>query len=275
MTILERLLLALSYAPGTPAPPAPNSDWTTENALELLSSAFPGFVEAVRGRSVLDFGCGTGFQCAALARAGAERVVGIDSNPRVLAEARALVERLGLSGRIALRTALAPADAGAHDLVISQHSMEHYGRPLETLRLLRTTLAGGGRIHVAFGPPWFAPRGSHMQFFTPVPWLNLLFPEATVMAVRARFRDDGATRYEDVESGLNRMTVGKFERLVAEAGLHFIYRRYRGVKGLDFLGRLPGLRELFINEVHAVLAPADGTGARVSADRQVVSARPA
>ncbi len=256
MAILERLLAACSYPPGAPEPPAPHFDWTPENALALLESAFPGLGDAVRGRSVLDFGCGAGFQCAALARAGAARVVGIDSNPRVLERAQALMEGLGLAARVELRTAPAPGDAAGHDVVISQHSMEHYGRPLEALRTMKAMLAPGGRIHLAFGPPWLAPRGSHMQFFTPVPWVNLLFPEATVMAVRARYRGDGARRYEEVESGLNRMTVRKFERLVAEAGLAFAQRRYRCVKGIQLLGRVPGVRELFINEVHAVLRPA-------------------
>jgi len=85
--------------------------------------------------------------------------------------------------------------------------------------------------------------------------VNLLFPEAAVLAVRARYRSDGARRYEEVESGLNRMTLRKFERLVEEAGLACAHRHYRCVKRVQLLGRLPALRELFVNEVHAVLVP--------------------
>jgi ubiquinone/menaquinone biosynthesis C-methylase UbiE len=131
--------------------------------------------------------------------------------------------------------------------------MEHYPEPAATLEEMRRLLKPGGRLLITFGPPWFAPYGSHMHFFCKVPWLNLLFTERTVMAVRARFRQDGAKRYEDCESGLNKMSVAKFERIIAEAGLKVEDRRYDCIKGLNFLGRLPLLRELFINHVTATL----------------------
>ena len=78
------------------------------------------------------------------------------------------------------------------------------------------------------------------------------------MQVRNRFRDDGAVRYEDVEGGLNRMTVARFERLVRESGLHVDWKRYRCVKGANVLQVLPRLRELFINHVSCVLRKEGG-----------------
>lgn len=44
--------------------------------------------------------------------------------------------------------------------------------------------------------------------------------------------------------------------MAAAAGLRMEARRYDCVKGLDLLGRPPLLRELFINNVACVLAPA-------------------
>ncbi|CAN5864331.1 hypothetical protein BH24ACI4_BH24ACI4_08100 [soil metagenome] len=58
-----------------------------------------------------------------------------------------------------------------------------------------------------------------MVHFTKLPWVNVLFSERTVMQVRARFRDDGATRYEEVVMGLNRMTIARFERLIRASGM--------------------------------------------------------
>jgi len=95
-----------------------------------------------------------------------------------------------------------------------------------------------------------------MRFFCRLPWLNILFPEATIMKVRARFRDDGATRYEDVESGLNRMTVGRFERIVASSALQIEMRDYRCVRNINALAGIPYLRELFINNVSVILSKA-------------------
>ncbi len=42
----------------------------------------------LRGRSVLDIGCNAGFYCIEMKRRGAERVLGIDSDPDYLAQAR-------------------------------------------------------------------------------------------------------------------------------------------------------------------------------------------
>lgn len=83
-----------------------------------------------------------------------------------------------------------------------------------------------------------------MNFFCPIPWLQLLFPEKTVMAVRARYRKDGARRYEEVESGLNRMSLRKFERLVGASGLKAERIDYVGVKQMHVLTRIPIVREL-------------------------------
>jgi SAM-dependent methyltransferase len=106
-------------------------------------------------------------------------------------------------------------------IVISQNSMEHFEDPVKILDEMKSALNQDGKILITFAPPWFAPYGSHMHFFCKVPWINILFSERTVMKVRSNFRSDGATKYEEVESGLNKMTVTKFERIVANAKLTF------------------------------------------------------
>ncbi len=92
-----------------------------------------------------------------------------------------------------------------------------------------------------------------MAWFCRVPWMHALFTERTVMSVRSLYRSDGARRYVDVETGLNKMTVGRFEGILARSNLQVQSRAYRCVKGLDVLGRLPGLREFFINQASCVL----------------------
>lgn len=257
MRVGERILLALSRPPGAPdyadAVDAP----TLDTALDNLRRRFPDLAARVRGRRVLDFGCGAGWQAAALAREGAALVVGVDTNERTLHGARALAARLGAGpDRLRFETTLPAEMRGTFHVVVSQNAMEHFPDPEAVLRAMRAALAPDGRLLVTFGPPWYAPSGSHMHFFTRVPWVNLLFPERTVMAVRARYRHDGARRYEEVESGLNRMSLRRFERVVARSGLRMEQRRYACVKGMDFLRHPPLLRELFVNNVSAVLAPA-------------------
>jgi hypothetical protein len=132
--------------------------------------------------------------------------------------------------------------------------MEHFPSPDDELRKMRPAVSRNGAILVTFGPPWFAPYGSHMQFFTNLHWVNLLFSEDTVMRVRARYRSDGATRYEEVEGGLNRMSLAKFERLVRSCHTRIVYRKYEAVKRMDWLTKVPVARELLTNHASFILS---------------------
>jgi SAM-dependent methyltransferase len=254
MTFPERLLLALSRKPGALEGSESSHDDDAENPLALLSRVFPGFLSEIRGKDIVDFGSGKGYQSAALAESGARCVLGVEINPKRLAEARAHVDRLGLVQQVSFVEKLDDRVKRRFDLAISQNAMEHYGNPAGILREMASALKANGKILVTFGPPWFAPHGSHMAYFARVPWVNLLFDERTVMRVRARFRNDGATRYEEVESGLNKMTIGKFMRIVAESGLQVEFLKFDCVKGLDWLGRIPLVKELFINHVSCALS---------------------
>jgi SAM-dependent methyltransferase len=253
-TIAERLLLFLSRKPESDDYAEGTERWHPGDGLSQLCRAFPNFMNSFVGRDVLDFGCGLGYQAIALARHGARYVVGIEPNEKRLARARNLSQQAGLGQQVDFADRLHDRFKARFDLVISQNSMEHYPDPVATLGEIKSALKPGGTILMTFGPPWYAPYGSHMHFFTKVPWLNLLFDEKTVMTVRTRFRSDGAARYEDVESGLNKMTVAKFEKLIAESGLKITHRKYECIRGFDFLGKVPRARELFINNINCALS---------------------
>ena len=42
---------------------------------------------------------------------------------------------------------------------------------------------------------------------TKYPWAHVLFSENTIMAVRKLYKNDNASRFEEVEGGLNQMTI--------------------------------------------------------------------
>ena len=73
------------------------------------------------------------------------------------------------------------------------------------------------------------------------------------MSVRARYRHDGAKHYEEIESGLNKMSLAKFERIVRSSGLRVLERHYVGVKKINFLTKVPVVRELTTVIVAATL----------------------
>ena len=70
-----------------------------------------------------------------------------------------------------------------------------------------------GRVFITFGPPWLHPLGGHL--FSVFPWAHLIFTERALIRWRSDFKSDGATRFCEVDGGLNQMTVRRFEALVA------------------------------------------------------------
>ena len=65
---------------------------------------------------------------------------------------------------------------------------------------------------ISFGPTWYHPLGGHL--FSVFPWAHLIFSEPALIRWRSRIRNDGATRFAEVEGGLNQMTVAGFEKLL-------------------------------------------------------------
>lgn len=238
--IAAAILALFSRAPtGSSHTPAP------ADPLALLRAEYPNLAELVTAKSLLDFGCGHGDQAVALATAYGCRVTGLDTNLQALSAAR---DRYGSLARFADRL-----DGEQFDVVASQDAMEHFPDPKEALEAMLAAVRPGGVVLITFGPPWWSPWGSHMHFFCRLPWVNVLFPERAVMAVRARYRSDGARRYEEVESGLNKMSLEKFERLTDRPDMQIESRRYTAVKGLNVLTSLPVLRELMTNRVSVVI----------------------
>lgn len=259
------VLAALSRRPGASDYSTGCVHWTLESALTPLRREFPGFDSLVRGKRVADFGCGTGFQAVALALQGCS-VLGIDINARWLDAARRRAAAAAVPPhQLCFTDRVRSSDRETCDVVVSLNSFEHFPDPDGALTEMTSILRPGGLLLITFGPPWFAPYGSHMHFFTRLPWVNLLFSEAAVMQVRQRYRPDGALSYEQVESGLNRMTVGQFEELVMRSGLTLEHRAYRGIRGFNLLTRIPMLRELFTTNVAVILRrPASGAGSDVA-----------
>jgi tRNA (mo5U34)-methyltransferase len=94
----------------------------------------------LNGKSVLDIGCNAGFYAIEMKRRGADRVLGIDSDDRYLAQARLAAEVLGYEHGIEFAK-LDVYDVGAlrekFDLVIFMGVLYHLRHPLLALDLIR------------------------------------------------------------------------------------------------------------------------------------------
>lgn len=250
----EAILRTISKRPGTGDYGPGDEDDMAGSELSLLRRAFPQFSQLVHGKRVVDFGCGFGKQSVALAREEDCHVLGIDANPTRVLKCRQLVSESGIAdGQIVFVERPTDEMLGTYDVVISQNAMEHFDDPTAVLDEMKSLIRPDGRILIAFGPPWFSPRGSHMHFFCKVPWMNILFSERTVMNVRSLYRTDGARRYEEVESGLNRMTLRRFERIIRQSSLTMEQKQYRCIARQHWMAGIPVFRELVVNFVSCVL----------------------
>jgi tRNA (mo5U34)-methyltransferase len=89
------------------------------------------------GRTVLDIGCNAGFYCIELKRRGADRVVGIDSDPLYLAQARLAAEISGVEIELERMSVYDVARLGMRfDLVLFMGVFYHLRHPLLALDLL-------------------------------------------------------------------------------------------------------------------------------------------
>ncbi len=183
------------------------SVYENKSKMEVLFGE--GVWREIEGRSVLDFGCGTGEQVVEMARHGARKVTGLDMRESVLAEGRRRAESAGVADRCVFTTA---TDEQV-DVVISMDAFEHFADPAGVLRAMRRLVREGGCARIVFGPTWYHPLGGHL--FSVFPWAHLVFTEKALLRWRGDFKSDGATRFGEVEGGLNQMTIRRFERLVA------------------------------------------------------------
>ena len=96
------------------------------------------------GKTVLDIGCNAGFYSVEMAKRGAARVLGIDSDERYLEQARLAARTLGFP-QLEFRN-LSVYDVGAlgerFDLVIFMGVLYHLRHPLLALDLIREHVAG-------------------------------------------------------------------------------------------------------------------------------------
>lgn len=106
---------------------------------------FKGFAHALpadlSGKTVLDIGCNAGFYSIEMKRRGAERVVGIDSDERYLAQARFAAEVLGAEIEFRKMSVYDVASLGENfDVVIFMGVLYHLRHPLLALDLLYDTV---------------------------------------------------------------------------------------------------------------------------------------
>lgn len=171
-----------------------------------------GIWHEIQDRTIIDFGCGAGAEAIEMAQRGARHVYGIDISERWLTIAREEAAKADCHNVTFSQLPPRPAD-----LILSVDAFEHFTEPLAILNVMAGMLKPEGCILASFGPTWYHPLGGHL--FSIFPWAHLVFTEQALCRWRSHIRSDGATRFTDVEGGLNQMTIRRFERIVRQSQL--------------------------------------------------------
>jgi SAM-dependent methyltransferase len=260
MSLGTKILLTLAKRPDQPELGSTES-YTLENCLDFVRKTVPGFDQLVASKSVLDYGCGHGWQAVAMRTlCGAQRVFGLDAVDQHVSFGIALAEKYNCSDSVSFGTKVPHGLDGQFDLVLSSSAFEHYQDPQLELQQMRKYVRVGGRIVLTFAEPWYSHSGSHFSGYTRfpgtnigVPWLNLVFSDEALLALRSRFRKDRPQRLEEIEGGLNRMTVSRFERIIDSCGMKIEQKQLFATKGLPFVTSIPIVREVLTSAASTIL----------------------
>jgi ubiquinone/menaquinone biosynthesis C-methylase UbiE len=241
------------------------SRWEFESGKGMFERHFASVVD-MRGRRVLDVGCGTGGKAAFYATLDPAMLIALDVSERNVAQARAFGSAERLDARslfVAAGAERLPFADASFDLVTATDTFEHFAKPLEVLREMARVLRPGGHV-VFYFTPFRSPLGAHLYDVIHAPWCHLLVPERVLFsamekayekeerqrgtvdpAAAASRRAAEARRY--YRDDLNRMTVSRFLRIVTEVPeieVVFFKRKPLKTRLLSPLTRVPPFAEL-------------------------------
>ena len=121
-----------------------DTEWRSDLKWDRLS----GTISPLRGRTVLDVGCGSGYHAWRMAGSGAGRVIGIDPTLLSVAQFLAIRHFAGVHPVHVLPVGIddVPANLRAFDTVFSMGILYHRRSPLDHLLELRGCLRAGGEL---------------------------------------------------------------------------------------------------------------------------------
>lgn len=182
----------------------------------------------LRGKDVLDFGCGMGNTSLWIAKEMGANVDGYDLDPNHIAVANALNRKHNIPGvRFELRNIIETPIDKQYDFIMLNDVIEHIKEewiPGILNTLISRNLKTGGTIFISY-PPWEGPHASHLQRAIKIPWVQFLPEKYVQTLIRQNNRrlvgsKDLMTEYLE----LNHMTHKKLMRYLEPFALEKTFR---------------------------------------------------
>lgn len=230
-------------------------EWA-KKALQLYSP----YVD-LKGKDMLDAGCGPGGKTIFFSEQGVRSITGIDIDPERIELAKKFAQQKGAT-TIQLREAnLAelPFEEDSFDIIFLNDVVEHIQRPIlkKALQECKRVIRPGGKICLEF-PPWTAIDAAHLYDYIHIPWCQVFFSDRTLMNVLRRLTPDDQPitkmSYEQHYLELNKITYGEFKKFAQELDFKIIHLDQVMPFKQQFLKYLPIINRYLTRRVMAVLS---------------------
>jgi len=232
--------------------------------------------EQIKGKTVLDLGCGLGGRTCFMCTKKPARVVGVDINAKEIESAKKFADsKLSSEDKSKLEFRSVnenETDYGQlFDIVLSIDSLEHVRRPVDILNRAWDSLKEGGICY--FGTVgWYHHRASHLGSIIPIPFSTLFFSDTALLDAVKRMIESPyyvpsmwdsnppIARWRNVKDlkerpgeYLNEITIRGIKKAIRESKFSngdvcvsgFHWSRFPFLRIFNFLSKIPFIQEVY------------------------------
>ena len=214
----------------------------------------------VKGKVILDIGCGWGGLSLELAQSGAQRVIGIDlTKSRINFCKEHLKQNFPHLQNCLEYHCCELADLKlneAVDIIVSKDTFEHVENLEQLLIDIASVLRPNGIVMSGFGPLYNSYFGDHKATDAKLPWFHLLLPESYLIRRLNKKRGLSLSNIKDL--GLNKLSFKDYLSIFENAPLNTEYFVTNGSERIAskifrILARVPFLREYFTQSIYIIM----------------------
>lgn len=218
--------------------------------VERIKKRFPELFN-VRGKKVLDVGCGAKAALACYLSENGAIVEGGDINDEIIKTAKIFAPKANIS--LFFAEALPFADK-TFDIIYLWDILEHVKSPRAAIKEAKRVCKKDGLIFIEFSPYLAYPTGHHLyrlgfpKGFLPFQFIPLAWTKKIVLSSNPKIRETPEIIFQQFIS-LNKLNIKKFkllaqaENLKTKKEFYFISLPNREIK-INFISQIPFLREL-------------------------------